>query len=408
MAGLLDVMDDPQFRLGIGLLGAGSARSDGAGLGQRLGEVVAGMDQWSQQKERKKLQEMQMQQMQLQNQNSQLSLQEAQQKMANEQALRDAAQGAMITPDRANAMNMGPQIPGQFELPQVKPGFNNEQYMQNLYSAQMPEKAVAWQQLIQKDDTPVKLGAGEQLFSGKASGYKPLASVPKEFNKPAEQQDFELAKSQGFKGSFLDYQMALRRASAASTTVNMTDGQKGFENEMKLGGAFKQEPIYKDHAAVQSAFNQINASLSQGTPISDTAAATKIMKILDPGSVVRESELGMAMAAGGRMDRLKNYLDQSLNGTKLTPQQRTDFSNLAAELTAASAQTYNQKRAEYHQQGKDYGLNADRALGKPVEVPSMMKPAAKSGLSITAPNGKTYTFNNERELANWKMATGVK
>jgi hypothetical protein len=188
----------------------------------------------------------------------------------------------------------------------------------------------------------------------------------------------------------------------------MVDGQKGFDNEMKLGGAFKQEPIYKDHSAVHSAFSQINASLAQGTPISDTAAATKIMKILDPGSVVRESELGMAMAAGGRMDRLKNYVEQSVNGTKLTPQQRIDFGNLAAELTAASAHTYNQKRSEYLQQGSEYGLNAERALGKPVEIPSAAKQTSESSLSVTAPNGKTYTFKNKNEMNNFKMKTGVK
>lgn len=296
--------------------------------------------------------------------------------------------------------------------PATPAGFNYEGYANDIAGAD-PMEAFRVRQMMQKDDAPIKLGAGEHLFSGKASGYKPLLSVPaKEAATPAAIQEYNFAKGQGYGGTFEQWDTSRKRAGASSTTVNMADGQKGFENEMKLGAGFKQEPIYKDHAAVQSAFSQINAALAQGTPISDTAAATKIMKILDPGSVVRESELGMAMAAGGRMDRLRNYLEQSMSGTKLTPQQRTDFGNLAAELTAASAQSYNSKRSEYHQQGKDYGLNADRALGKPVEVPTIMKPTtektADGKLSFSAPNGKTYVFNSERELANFKMATGAK
>jgi hypothetical protein len=287
----------------------------------------------------------------------------------------------------------------------VAPSFDMAGYAQAAMGVD-PQKGLGFMQAIAKDDKPLVLSEGQVAYDPRTK--QPILSVPKAQAKPSSVQAYEYAKEQGYPGTLLDFEIAQKRAGASSTTVNMTDGQKGFENEMKLGGAFKQEPIYKDHAAVQSAFNQINAALAQGSPISDTAAATKIMKILDPGSVVRESELGMAMAAGGRMDRLKDYVSQALNGTKLTPQQRQDFGNLATELTAASAQTYNQKRSEYLQQGNDYGLNAARALGKEVEVPSRKDSPKSTGLSVTAPNGKTYVFNSERELANWKMATGVK
>jgi hypothetical protein len=164
--------------------------------------------------------------------------------------------------------------------------------------------------------------------------------------------------------------MAIRRSGAVQ--VNMSEGQKGFENEMKLGGAFKQEPIYKDFNDMQSAFKQVQSSLKQENPIGDTAAATKIMKLLDPGSVVRESELGIAMAATGKMDRLQNYVSNWASGNKLTPTQRQDFQNLANELYAAAGQTYNAKRGEYLVFGEKYGLDANKALGAPAKLPSVM------------------------------------
>ena len=166
---------------------------------------------------------------------------------------------------------------------------------------------------------------------------------------------------------------AYRAQGATKVNVPIDIGQKGFENEMKLGGAFKNEPIYKDFNDMKSAYSQVVSSLKQGTPIGDVAGATKVMKLLDPGSVVRESELGIAMAAGGRMDRLQNYFDNWMSGQTLTPTMRDDFQKLSNELYAAAGQAYNQKRAEYEQFGQAYGFkNLGTALGGKADVPSIM------------------------------------
>jgi hypothetical protein len=168
--------------------------------------------------------------------------------------------------------------------------------------------------------------------------------------------------------------MRLRQSGAAKTVVDMTGGQKGFENEMALGSKFKAEPIYKDFNDMKSAFGQVVSSLSAGTPIGDVAGATKIMKLLDPGSVVRESELAIAMQASGRMDRLQNYFNNFMTGQKLTPTQRDDFQALANELYAAAGQAYNQKRKEYEDFGSAYNFkNLGTALGPSANIPSMVR-----------------------------------
>lgn len=167
---------------------------------------------------------------------------------------------------------------------------------------------------------------------------------------------------------------AYRERGATKVNVPIDVGQKGFENEMNLGKAFKNEPIYKDFNDMKSAYGQVISSLNQGTPIGDVAGATKVMKLLDPGSVVRESELGIAMAAAGRMDLLQNYFNNLMSGQKLTPTQRDDFQKLSNELYAAAGQAYNQKRSEYDQFGRAYGFkNLGTALGSPADVPSIMK-----------------------------------
>jgi len=168
-----------------------------------------------------------------------------------------------------------------------------------------------------------------------------------------------------------------RQQVAPKNIVNVPDftaGERGFKNEMDLAKSFKGEPIYKDFSDMQTAYTQVNAALAQGTPIGDVAGATKIMKLLDPGSVVRESELGIAMAASGRMDRLQYYFNNWASGEKLTPTQREDFKALSNELYAAAGQAYNQKRDEYKSFGGSYGFkNLDTALGAPAKIPSIIK-----------------------------------
>lgn len=165
--------------------------------------------------------------------------------------------------------------------------------------------------------------------------------------------------------------VALKRSGA--TNVNVDTGQKGFENKMSAKKTFMSEPIYKDFTDMKSAYGQVISALDQGTPIGDVAGATKVMKLLDPGSVVRESELGIAMAASGRMDRLKYYFSNWASGEKLTPTQREDFKNLSNELYAAAAQAYNQKRGEYLDFGTSTGVDLNKALGAPANIPSVVR-----------------------------------
>lgn len=175
-------------------------------------------------------------------------------------------------------------------------------------------------------------------------------------------------------GAVGQYRQQIAPKTSVTVPVDMTGGQKGFENEMSLGKSFKAEPIYKDFSDMKTAYSQVITALDQNTPIGDVAGATKIMKLLDPGSVVRETELAIAMAASGRLDRLQNYFSLWASGQKLTPTQRDDFKQLSAELYAAAGQAYNQKRDEYKGFGSQYGFkNLDTALGAPATLPSIVR-----------------------------------
>ena len=248
-----------------------------------------------------------------------------------------------------------------------------------------PEGAARWLQAQYADpvlkDHMQALGPYEQAVQRIPTDPKLFQSwrsnagmgMEKFMEQQAKQREFELKSQNELIGpdgvvnqKLLDAKQSVARAGASS--VNVRTGQKGFDNELKLRGDFRGEPVYKAHQEMQSAYSQIQQSLKQATPAGDLAGATKIMKLLDPGSVVRESELGMAMAATGLLDRVQNYAQNIISGNKLTPKQRGEFQKLADALYGESVKAYNSKRSEYQKLGGEYGLNADRAVGAPASM----------------------------------------
>jgi len=100
--------------------------------------------------------------------------------------------------------------------------------------------------------------------------------------------------------------------------------------------------------------------------------------LLDPGSVVRESELGMAMAATGAIDLMGNYLQRLQNGERLNPAQRADFKKAAELAYKAAEDTYGQIRQQYVDLAKGYNLNPDNIVLKQGKASSTPTPAAES------------------------------
>jgi hypothetical protein len=226
---------------------------------------------------------------------------------------------------------------------------------------QLAERAKALQ------EESVVLPEGGTLV-GKRTGATIAQGAPKTQAVPGKIAEFLAARDQGLIPATMTLSQ-YQNMSTPKTIIDMTGGQKGFDNEMSLKKSFAAEPTYKAFNEMQAAYGQINDSLKSASPAGDLAAATKFMKLLDPGSVVRESELGMAMAASGMLDRATNYAQMRIDGTKLTETQRKDFKNLSESLFSTAVGAYNSKRGEFEEMGSAYGLDAKRALGAPAKVP---------------------------------------
>ena len=154
---------------------------------------------------------------------------------------------------------------------------------------------------------------------------------------------------------------AATRAVAEATKTAAT-AQRDQSTEMKLSDDYRAQS--KDFQAVGDAYRQINATLDKATtsPAATLAAATKFMKLLDPGSVVRESELGMALQASGVFDRATNYVNTLARGKVLTPTQVADFKNITGQIYGAAQEGQKTIDADYTQRAKTYGLRPENIV----------------------------------------------
>jgi hypothetical protein len=385
------LFDDPRqqglLALGLGLLN--SRGTFGQGLGQAGQQAMGVMQQAREQQRLRGMQDIQQQMAQMQLENARRD--------AGRQTQLEALRGqfSRSPAQQVLAGGGGPTAANAEKLQTAQPGFDFAGYSEALAGVD-PMMALQMRSALQKDETPVALGKGGKLVTRTG---KVLADNPDAPDLPSAVREYEYAKGQGYKGTFQQFQIEQKRAGANVSNLTVNTGQRGFDNTLKLRGDFRSEPIYKAHQEVQSAYSQIQQSLKAGTPIGDTAAATKIMKLLDPGSVVRESELGMAMAATGLGDRLQNYAQNIVSGNKLTPKQRTEFQALADALFTESAKQYNGKRGEYQGIATRNGLNVPDVVGADAPMPNPA-PAGKKVVRTGMYQGRKVVQYDDGSIAN--------
>jgi hypothetical protein len=388
--GLLDsFLGNADQTQALGLLGAHMMQGNTAGGFQAASGLLADAPK----------RRMQEQMLQMQMEQQRMAMEKARQDAAMEQQMLTAAKSSFRSPDLAQAMSAGP-MPDGSAMPRVQSGFDTQGFVNQVYGIN-PMKAIALEQSMKKDtpfnkidpkdytrdsiarfsqtQNPADLVAARKLDVVNNQAVDLYNTQPNTvFDSNDPNKPFSLKGGQPVANMpYQQYEYGKAKAGASNVSVNT--GQKGLDNELKIRSDFRSEPIYKAHQEVQSAHSQISSALKMGSPAGDLAGATKIMKILDPGSVVRESELGMAMAATGALDRLTNYADMVIKGTKLTPSQRVDFQKLGDSLMGESVKQYNAKRTEYGKFATDYGLDGDRILG-PVLTSPKLPPSGKPSI----------------------------
>lgn len=136
----------------------------------------------------------------------------------------------------------------------------------------------------------------------------------------------------------------------AQGKVNLRQSQPGFQKNGTLSANdifTKYEQAVQPYITQRDAYSRIKASSNDPSPAGDLAILYGYMKILDPGSTVREGEFATAQNSGSIPQRLQATYNKIISGKRLSEEQRNDFMDRAQRIFKSSDAQYSKTRKEY-------------------------------------------------------------
>ena len=139
------------------------------------------------------------------------------------------------------------------------------------------------------------------------------------------------------------------------------DPDKKFTQEEKIRK--EHQTRTKVYGELQGTFSNIKSSADTGNGPGDIALITSFMKMLDPGSVVRETEFATARDTAGLFTQLENRLQKAKDGQLLNPAQRKEYVALAQKYLESAQKKAGEEKVALGVIVKNYKLNPENVFG---------------------------------------------
>lgn len=170
--------------------------------------------------------------------------------------------------------------------------------------------------------------------------------------------------------------------------VGQPTAAQARRDEVGLRKEFHSHPDVKAFNDVRQSYRTIEAIIQNPSAANDLALIFSYMKMLDPGSVVREGEFANAQNAAGVPDQIRNAYNKARSGERLNPQQREQFLSSAGDVYRSRLGRYNELAEQYRGYASDYGADPNR-----VAVPEAQEKAS-GGSAGNGGWGKARVVNN--------------
>jgi hypothetical protein len=224
----------------------------------------------------------------------------------------------------------------------------------------MPEKA--YELMGRKEEHGTTPPTAEQIARGKALKVPLL---------PAENENSK------------QYEDALRAREIDQSKESDKGGKAMSDRAAELRREIIGQQTYKDAQTVAAAYEKIKRTSETGA--GDMALIFNYMKLLDPGSTVREGEYATAQNSGSVPQNVAQWWNRALKGEKLPPEVRRNFRDEASRAMSVHAERFATSFAPYRRLAEKYGIDPedvvlDVGLGQYVLAPNggAAPPAAPS------------------------------
>jgi hypothetical protein len=246
-------------------------------------------------------------------------------------------------------------LPGAKEMFEAAGKFGDEQRAAALQPFKLREQtADTIIKEVQAKFAPEKLGADLGLTQAQINQAKASAAAS---NAAAAKSGAEAKR-------------ALAEAGQISSGIIPSD--KRPEAEAKFRKEYSEQT--KGYQDIKSAYGRILSS--NDSAVGDLSLIFGYMKMLDPGSVVREGEFATAQNAAGVPDRIQNIYNKVMSGERLSESQRKSFKGQAGRLYETAQTQEKTVRKGIERMANGYGLSPANIFYEASDTPPS-EPVAK-------------------------------
>lgn len=196
-----------------------------------------------------------------------------------------------------------------------------------------------------------KLTKAEQKQADKNTAILDAYSTLLTEQKEDKKSNYELAKEiwkKGLPGDLVDMNRSaeenlmfvgpLLEEQNQGLVNSLSEEQLSLMNNIQ-SDVFK-DPDIKGYIDIRDSYNRIIASAKDPSAAGDMALIFNYMKVLDPGSTVREGEFATAQNSAGVPEIIRAQYNKVMSGKRLSTSQRDDFVDRAKKLYAPKYDNY--------------------------------------------------------------------
>lgn len=182
------------------------------------------------------------------------------------------------------------------------------------------------------------------------------------------------------------------------------DPKDRFLMEEKLRNDYQTRSA--KYVEAQRIQDTINTSVNAANGPGDYALVTQFLKMLDPTSVVRETEFAQAQNANGVIPGLLAKLTKFKDGELLAPVDREKYRKLAEQFMNAAKQKEMVDRKLIENNVKSYGLSMENIF--PEDRGTIKPGKGVFGAMVRKDDGSEITFPTPEAAAKYAEKMGIK
>ncbi len=158
--------------------------------------------------------------------------------------------------------------------------------------------------------------------------------------------------------------------------------KKGATGKLEEGLRGEVQKLSKDFYQVRDAFSKVRGAAQNPSAAGDLSLIFGYMKMLDPGSTVREGEFANAENSGSVPERVRAQYNKAMRGERLADNMRKDFLERSEDIYQSQERIQKKIEEQYRGLAGRLGAAPENVIldmGVPAQPPMVQQPAQPQG-----------------------------